>query len=399
MKKFITSLVAGVAVIGSLTLAGCGSKKTYEYALITDIGTIDDRSFNQGAWEGLKAFAVDNAVNYKYYKPKTKSTDDYVKAIDLAVDNGAEYIVTPGYLFENAVYIAQTKYPTVKFILLDGSPHNVTDWGTMATLTGTGDADFTGPKANVSSIFYAEQESGFYAGYAAVLEGYRSLGFAGGMAVPAVIRFGYGFVAGAYLAAEELEVAVTVKYKYLGDFAPSPAHQTLAEGWYTEGVEVIFAAAGGAGNSIMKAAEAKNKKAIGVDVDQSAESKTVITSAMKDLKGSVYSALTKATSATPTAGSGNQIRFGASVTLTSVEGGVGLPDDFSRFVNFRKMDYYKVYGRVADGLIEIPADTSKLAPTDESAITAAQIKAWFDANNPTLVDVAGDGNLTVTLVA
>ena len=161
MKKLVTSLVVGLAIVGSLSLAGCSSKKTYEYALITDVGTIDDRSFNQGSWEGLKSYAIDFGVNYKYYKPKTKSTDDYVKAIDLAVSNGARYVVTPGYLFENAIYIAQTKYPTVKFILLDGSPHNVVDWDTMATITGTGAPDFATIGNNVSSIFYAEQEVGF----------------------------------------------------------------------------------------------------------------------------------------------------------------------------------------------------------------------------------------------
>ena len=399
MKKLVTSLVVGLAIVGSLSLAGCSSKKTYEYALITDVGTIDDRSFNQGSWEGLKSYAIDFGVNYKYYKPKTKSTDDYVKAIDLAVSNGARYVVTPGYLFENAIYIAQTKYPTVKFILLDGSPHNVVDWDTMATITGTGAPDFATIGNNVSSIFYAEQEVGFYAGYAAVKEGFTSLGFMGGMAVPAVVRYGYGFIAGAYQAAEDLEIAVSLKYTYLGDFAPSPAHQTLAEGWFTDGVQVIFAAAGGAGNSVMKAAEVKNKKVIGVDVDQSVESKTVIISAMKDLKGSVYSALVKATSTTPTAGTNNQIRFGASVTLSTIEGGVGLSTDFSRFANFTKLDYYKIYVRVGDGEFQIPVDTSKLTATPTVNITVAQVKTWYAEKNPTQVDEAGNGNITVTLVS
>jgi basic membrane protein A and related proteins len=166
----------------------------------------------------------------------------------------------------------------VKFVLLDGFPQD----GTYTEFR---------IEDNVYSVFYAEEQVGFLAGYAAVKEGFTNLGFMGGMAVPAVVRFGYGFVQGANYAAAELGVNVTLKYKYLGGFGPTPEYQTEAATWFQGGTEVIFAAAGGAGNSVMAAAEANNGKVIGVDIDQSAESTTVITSAMKGLGISVYDAL------------------------------------------------------------------------------------------------------------
>jgi basic membrane protein A len=200
MKKLLTVLLA-VALVFSF--AGCkSSSKGYELALVTDIGTIDDQSFNQGAWEGLKAYAEDNKISYKYYQPTEKSTAAYLDAITLAVDGGAKVVVCPGYLFENAVWEAQTMYPKVNFVLLDGSPHNVTDYTTMATLDGSA-PDYT-VADNTYSIFYKEQQAGFLAGYAAVKDGYTKLGFMGGIAVPAVIRYGYGFVQGAEYAAEEM---------------------------------------------------------------------------------------------------------------------------------------------------------------------------------------------------
>ena len=188
LKRIMAALLVVAAVIG---LGAC-TKKTYEIALVTDVGTINDKSFNQGAWEGVVQYAEEFSVSYKYYQPDAKSTEEYIKSINVAIKNGAKVVVTPGFLFENAIWDVQSKNPNVKFILLDGSPHNVVDWATMATLDGK-DPDYTVAK-NTYPIFYAEEEAGFLAGYAAVKEGFTKLGFMGGMAVPAVVRFGYGFI-------------------------------------------------------------------------------------------------------------------------------------------------------------------------------------------------------------
>lgn len=353
MKKVVVALV--VAVL-ALALAACGQKRTYEIALVTDVGTINDKSFNQGSWEGVVKYAKEHKISYKYYQPDTKSTDDYVESIKVAIENGAKIVVTPGFLFENAIWIVQNDYPEVKFILLDGAPHNVSDWGTdtIPPTTLDGGAMNFDMADNVFSIFYAEEESGFLAGYAAVKEGFTKLGFMGGMSVPAVVRFGYGFVQGANYAANEMGLAngaITIKYEYLNSFAPDAAHQTKAASWYTAGTEVIFVAAGGAGNSVMKAAEGiANKYVIGVDVDQKAESDRVITSAMKELGNSVYQTLEKIYDDNATGGS--------SVTLDAAVDGVGLPADFSRFNTFTQAMYDTIFAKVEGKQIVIVKDVA-----------------------------------------
>jgi len=285
----------------------------YELAMITDAGEIDDKSFNQGTWEGLKKYAEDNGLTYKYYKPTEVSDSAYLAAIDLAIQGGAKVVVTPGFLFEPAIYEAQDLYPDTSFIILDGTPHTA-DYATFRI------------EANVYSIFYAEQQAGFLAGYAAVKDGYTKLGFMCGMAVPAVVRFGYGFVQGAEYAAEEMGVdSVELKYHYTGDFAATPKNQTTAATWYADGTEIIFACGGKVGNSVMAAAEAAGAKVIGVDVDQSAESETVITSAMKQLGVSVYLGLESYYA--------GEFKGGVSETLDITVDGVGLPFASSRFVS------------------------------------------------------------------
>jgi len=329
------------------------SESGYELALITDVGTIDDKSFNQGSWEGVVAYAQDNNITHKYYQPAEKSTNAYLASIDLAVTAGAKAIVCPGFLFEESIFEAQTKYPEVTFIILDGAPH-------------AGDYDIQ-IADNTLSIFYAEEEAGYLAGYAAVVEGYTQLGFMGGMAVPAVIRFGYGFIQGADQAAQDLGVAdVNVKYTYVGNFDASPENMTKAAAWYNEGVEVIFACGGGVGNSVMKAAETAGTKVIGVDVDQSGESETVITSSMKNLAKSVYDALADLYA--------DSFNGGQSVTLDASNEGIELPMDTSRLEKFNQAQYDELYKGLADGSVQLENDGVGESPTDVT-VTAITVEA------------------------
>lgn len=321
---------------------------TFELALITDVGTIDDKSFNQGAWEGVEAYAKEKGITYKYYKPTEKSDSAYINSIDLAVKAGAKVVVCPGFLFEVPIHTVQTQYPDVKFVILDGAPH-----------AGDYKIDIA---PNTYSIFYAEEEAGFLAGYSIVKEGYTKLGFMGGMAVPAVVRFGYGFVQGADYAAKELGLAedVQIKYTYVGNFDASPENQAKASSWYNEGTEVIFACGGAVGNSVMKAAEAADTKVIGVDVDQSAESKTVITSSMKNLSKSVYDALA--------AYYAGNFPGGTSVSLDATVEGVQLPMKTSRFEKFTQADYDAIYAKVEAKEFEILND----AKVTEKAVAAGK---------------------------
>lgn len=324
---------------------------TYELALITDVGTIDDKSFNQGAWEGVEAYAKEKGLTYKYYQPTGKSDDEYLTQIDLAVKGGAKVIVCPGFLFEVPIHTAQTKYPEVNFVILDGAPH-----------AGDYVADIA---KNTYSILYAEEQAGFLAGYAIVKEGYTKLGFMGGMAVPAVVRYGYGFVQGAEYAAQELGLAddaVQVKYTYVGNFDATPENMAKAASWYNEGTEVIFACGGGVGNSVMKAAETAGTKVIGVDVDQANESETVITSSMKNLSKSVYDALAAFYT--------NTFPGGTSATLNATVEGVQLPMASSRFVKFSQADYDAIYKKVEAGEITLTKDTDV---ADAAAIEVAKV--------------------------
>ncbi|HOE77542.1 MAG TPA: BMP family ABC transporter substrate-binding protein [Bacilli bacterium] len=331
MKKTLMFFL--VVVISALALIGCQTK-TYEIALITDKGDIDDKSFNQGSWEGVKAFAEERGISHKYYRPAEVTDDAYLAAIDLAVKGGAKVIVTPGYLFTNAVNQAQKKHPTVKFIILDASPADA-EGGTI--------------ESNVYSIFYKEEQAGFLAGYAAVHEGFRKLAFLGGMAVPAVKRFGLGFVVGAGFAAEELGIdKIQMEYFHSDGFAATPDIQAKAAGWYAAGTEVIFACGGSIGQSAMAAAEAiEGKKVIGVDVNQKGDSPTVITSAMKGLGASVQYALGKYYD-----GKWDEIG-GTSVSLGIDQDGVGLPDDFERFENFTQAQYNEIVAKLISGEVTI----------------------------------------------
>ena len=343
-RKLMAVALAVIFIIGML--GGCGNNGAgdtgKELALITDLGTIDDKSFNQGAWEGVKMYATENNKTYEYYQPTEQSTTAYLDAIELAVKGGAAVIVTPGFLFEEPVYLAQDQYPDVKFILLDGSP-NDGDWSSGMPSFKTG--------SNTVGVTYAEHEAGFLAGYAAVKDGFRSLGFMGGMAVPAVKKFGYGFVQGAEYAGQELGLgnsAITVKYFYTGAFAATPEAQSMASSWYNDGVEVIFACGGAVGNSVMAAAEATGNKVIGVDVDQSSESATVITSAMKELKVSVYDCISDYY--------GGSFPGGQDIVFTAGNLGVGLPMESSKFSSFTQSDYDAIYAKLADNEIDIWPD-------------------------------------------
>ena len=324
MKKFVSFFLALVLSLGVCAVA---LAETYEIGMITDIGTIDDKSFNQGTWDAIKAYAEANGKTYNYYQPSAQSTEIYMERIDQAIADGAKVIVTPGYLFEEPIFIAQDKYPDVNFVLIDGNPHNA-DYSEYRT------------EKNAVGIVFAEEQSGFLAGYAAVKEGYTKLGFMGGMAVPAVVRFGYGFVQGADYAAKELGLTdVSVNYNYTGGFAATPEAQAMASSWYNDGVQVIFGCGRAVGNSVMAAAEAAGGKVIGVDVDQSPESETVITSAMKGLGAAVEQALT--------AYYAGSFPGGEAWVLGADKGGVQLPMATSRFAKFTQADYDAIYEKLA----------------------------------------------------
>lgn len=358
MKKFIgLLLVVALLLTSVIGLVGC--TKTYEIALVTDVGNIDDKSFNEGAWNGVKEYAEANKVSYAYYRPTEDSKEARVNSIKTAITKGAKIVVCPGYLFEEAIYEVQGDYPQVSFLLLDGEPH---------------DKDYKyETKSNVHCILYQEEQAGYFAGYAAVMDGYRKLGFMGGMSVPAVVRFGHGYVQGADAAAKELGLKagdVTINYTYVGGFAPTDDIKTKAGGWFTSGTEVIFACGGGIYLSITAAAEEAHKKVIGVDVDQFAATKneTFITSAMKGLTVTTVEALTsffkndKAWTAD---------YAGKTAVLGVKADAVGLPtvETSWRFNKFTVEQYNALYAKLVSGAIVVSNDTKDMPKTELVSVT------------------------------
>ena len=368
MKKLLALALAVVLALSVFAGCAAGGKKA-ELALITDIGTIDDKSFNQGAWEGLVKYAEEKGISHQYYQPTEKSTTAYLESIDQAVKNGAKVIVTPGFLFEEPVYIAQDQYPDVTFILIDGNPH---------------DADYNYKTAdNCVGITYAEEQVGFLAGYAAVKDGMTKLGYMGGMAVPAVVKYGYGFVQGAEYAAQELGMAdgsIELMYNYTGGFDATPEAQNQAASWYNNGTEVIFAAGGAVGNSVMAAAEAAGTKVIGVDVDQSGNINTYgegmcVTSAMKGLAETVKHMLGEVVA-------GSFANYGGQVeTLGLVSGDdptanyVQLPMESTQWGDgFTQDDYKALVKAMYDGGVTVSNDISAMPATTITVNFAGNIK-------------------------
>ena len=209
---------------------------------------------------------------------------------------------------------------------------------------------------NVTAIIFQEEQAGYLAGYGAVKEGFTKLGFTGGGggSNPACQRFGYGYIQGANDAAKELDIKVSMKYSWLyGDtFSASPELQTMLEGWYTTGTEIVFACGGSMCTSAFSAAAANQGKVIGVDVDQAAESSTVITSAMKGLREGTIYALEKFYD-----GKWAEIADKAA-NLGAKDNAVGLPTEEASwgFEEFSVKEYNELFDKLVDGDIVVDAN-------------------------------------------
>ena len=318
----------------------------YQVAFVTDVGQLKDKSFNQGTYDGVKLYAAANGKSYKYYQPANgneATDDDRIGAMKLACENGAEVVVAAGFMQETALKAAAEAYPNVNFVFIDGYPIGFD---------------------NVAAIAFQEQQSGYLAGYATVMEGYTKLGFmgGGGGTNPACQRFGYGFLLGADAAAAELGVQVEMNYSwaYGAAFSASPELQAMATGWYTNGTEVIFCCGGSMFQSVSAAASAEDGLVVGVDVDQSFESPAVITSAMKGLADATVWAINKHYD-----GAWSEIG-GISTSLGAADNAVGLPTA-TWSLSWPVADYEAMFAEIAAGnivvsdeLVTIPESTANV---------------------------------------
>ena len=391
MKKKLLSVLLSTAMVATL-LVGCGAKaeapaapaaeaeveeeaeeveeeaeevaeeaaeesdSEYAVAMITDSGDITDQSFNQATYEACVAFCEANGIDFNYYKPTDDSDDARIASTEQAIDEGYNVIVMPGYLFAVAVAEVAPENEDVKFIVLDDS-----------SAEGI---------ANVYEAVYQEELPGYMAGYAAVKLGYKHLGFLGGMSVPAVIRYGYGYVQGANAAAEELGIAdeVTVEYVYGGQFFGDADITAVMDTWYNEkGVEIVFGCGGGVYTSAAEIAQNCGGKLIGVDVDQAATidglygDGITVTSAMKGLAATVNTLLTE------TILNGNFASYGGKVENLGIvsdnveENYVALAPSTQFSDSFTEDDYKALVADMNAGKIKVDNGTEAM-PTVSIAV-------------------------------
>lgn len=340
-----------ITILGLTGIMGCGqaTEKTGEdlkVTMITDSGSIDDKSFNQGTWEGIQHYEEEvGGIEANYLTPTDNSTESFLNSIDNAVLIGAEVIVTPGFAFEEAIGKAQKQYPNVKFILIDGQP-----------LVGS---EYT-VENNTQSIFFKEQEASFLTGIATALTSQtQKIGFIGGIKVPAVEKLGWGFVSGIAYANEKLGTSVeVVDYIYQGTFTDTQAGQMLASGMFDKGVDVILQASGMVGVGAMTEAKTRTEAGdkvyvVGVDVDQydsglmaNGES-IILTSAMKKLDEAVYQALEDIQA--------DNFKGGSTNVLGVVENGVGLPSENPNLTGNVLETVEAVKELIEAGQVKVPA--------------------------------------------
>lgn len=405
MKKYLALLLA---LVMSLSLFACGKKEgddnkdkdktKYKVAMITDYGDITDQSFNQTTYEACKAFAEKNKIEFKYYKPAGDNTADRVAMIESAVEEGFNVIVMPGYAFGGAIVEAAPQHKDVKFIALDVAKGDLLEAG----VAKAGEKYDYNPDnwelskyvdmSNVYCAIYQEELCGYMAGYAAVKLGYKNLGFLGGMAVPAVVRYGYGFVQGVDAAAAELKLTdVKVNYIYGGQFFGDADITAVMDTWYNGGTEVVFACGGGIYTSAVDAAKKVNgAKVIGVDVDQAgviakyaagegADQATIdgfkaltVTSAMKGLYPATFDTLTDVIV------KGNWDNYKGKIQNLGLVSGddptlnyVQIPMESTQWKDgaFTQNDYKAMVKDMFDGKITVSNDTTKAAKDFATVIT------------------------------
>ena len=350
-KKLIALTLSALMVTG---LVGCGDKgetaEQLKVGMVTDAGTIDDKSFNQGTWEGIEKAKKELKIDNNYLKPGGTTEADYMKEIGNLYDTDYKFIVTPGFKFETAIFQAQDKYTDAKFVIIDGSPNNGKEGDERVAKVGD----------NTVAVFFAEHEAGFLAGVAASLElKTGELGFIGGMEIPAVQKFNWGFQQGVKYANENLGTNMSLKaenVQYQGTFDNVAAGQQLAATMFDNGVKAIFTAAGGVGVGAINEAKARATKGedvwiIGVDVDQYEDGmmengkSIILTSAVKKIDEATFDIIKDDLD-------GN-FPGGQTLTFDAKTGGIGIPEENPNLSKETTDKVADILSQIKDGKIVV----------------------------------------------
>ncbi|MBQ8997560.1 MAG: BMP family ABC transporter substrate-binding protein [Clostridium sp.] len=355
MKKRVIALalsalmVTGLVSCGTNSDSGNSAETTLKVGMVTDAGTIDDKSFNQGTWEGIQAAEKELGIEKNYMQPAGETEANYLTEIQNLYDAGYKFIVTPGYKFETAIYKAQDQYKDAKFVIIDGAPHD-------------GDNNYVVGE-NTVAIYFAEEQSGFAAGVAAAVELQTGeLGFVGGMEIPAVQKFNYGFQQGVAYANENYGTSVSLKAEnivYSGSFTDSALGQQLAAQMYDNGVKAIFAAAGGVGTGVITEAKTRVVNGeevwvIGVDSDQYADGiyegnkSVILTSAIKKIDEAAYQMIEDQLN--------DKFKGGETLTFDASNDGIGIPAENPNLSDDTVSKVNEVLEAIKNGEIEVKTE-------------------------------------------
>lgn len=334
-------------IVNEETTGDMADNEEVQVALLIAAGSdLDDRGFNTDAWKAITQYCEENNLKCGYYMPSESTVEMDLAACDAAVRAGAKVVVACSGMFQVSLLEMSKTYPDVKFLSIEATPQ-----------TAEGEVEI---RDNVKVINFSAEQSGYMAGYACVKNGYRNLGVLCATALPGIVQYGYGFIAGCDAAATEISADdVVLKYMYLPG-ALSPERQTTAAAWYQAGTEVIFTVAGPGNLSVFAAAEQNNGLCVGCDSDQAQESDTVILSALKDLYSVCYDTLTDW-------GNGS-FAGGEAFLLGASEHATGLAIGSSKLEAFTEAEYealYKEMSEDADGKYAlIPNDKTHESPKD-----------------------------------
>jgi basic membrane protein A len=358
-KRFrLLTLFMALVVALALALSGCGEANEeqeednveYEIAMVTDAGLIMNGGYSEVAWNTISDFGASQGVSHKYYKASEATEEAYESTIDTAVSKGAKVVVADGYPFQQVVYDAQEKYPDVKFILIDAQP---VDESTGETKIGD----------NTVDIIFNSAQLGYLAGYSAVREGYRELGFLGGGDNSIVTDYGYGFLQGAELAANKEGTYVNVRYKMAQSADDRETIQQIASDWYDDGTEVIMACGSNVEQPVIEAAELLDREVIACETEKSEMSDVILTSAVKDMNTALTTALKQYKK--------DEFPGGTTVVYDAYNDGISLELANGHFSSFNKSQYNDVFTDLKDGTITVK--THDAAGTDKLGLNRVKV--------------------------
>ena len=269
MRKKVMAAVLTAAMVASVSAMPqmvAAADDEFKIGLITDVGGVNDGSFNQSAWEGLEKAGEELGVEVNYLESATDA--DYQPNMETFVDEDYDLIISVGYMLADATREAAEANPDTQFAIIDDSSIDL---------------------PNVTSLMFKAEQASYLVGYVAGLTTKtNNIGFVVGMTNETMNQFGYGYCAGAIDANPD----ITVQQFNANSFADSATGKTMANTAITNGADIVFQAAGATGLGVIEACQEAGVYAIGVDSDQSSIApKTVLTSAMKRVDNAVYDAV------------------------------------------------------------------------------------------------------------